>query len=265
MFRTTDDYWERIGATEPYWGVLTHDMYRARHMTAQNRQLFFQSGEDHVARVFRTVRRHVKPDFEPKTALDFGCGVGRVVLPLAQQAAQVVGIDVAPSMLREARHNCESKGLDNVEFVQAKPAQAFLPSERRFDFIHSVLVLQHIPVGRGEQIFKRLLDHLEEDGVAAIHFHCWMKPRWPALRALREKVPVADKAWNAVWRLADRTWNAIWRRSRMQMNCYDLNRLLSIIREVQSRSFHTDIVGDETAVGVMLYVRKPLGAARPVR
>ena len=247
MFRTTDDYWERIGSTEPYWGVLTHDTYQARNMTAENKQRFLQSGEQHVARVFRTIRRHVKPDFEPKTVLDFGCGVGRVVIPLAQHAERVVGVDVAPSMLREAQNNCAAKGLGNVEFVKAGPAADFLPRQSRFDFIHSVLVLQHVPVARGEQIFKRLLDHLEDDGVAAVHFLCWMKPRWPALRALRNHVPFANSIWDAVRK----------RPMRMQMNSYNLNTLMLIVRETQARSFHADIVSDETATGVMLYVRKP--------
>lgn len=246
IFRTTDDYWERLGASEPYWGVLTHDMYRASNMTAESRRLFFESGERHVADVFGTVRRHVKPDFQPKTALDFGCGVGRVVVALAPRVAQVVGVDVAPSMLREAKSNCEARGIDNVELVLGGAGADALPGHSRFDFIHSVLVLQHVPEDRGVRIFKRLLAQLEDDGVAAVHFLCWIKPRWPALSALRSQLPFGDRLWNAMRRPA-----------RMQMNSYNLNELLLIIRATQARSFHVDIVQDQDTVGVVLYVRKP--------
>ena len=247
MSRSTDDYWERIGSTDPYWGVLTHDRYRAGNITAENRQLFFQSGEHHIASVFNVIRKHLKPDFEPRRALDFGCGVGRTVMPLAERAAYVVGVDVAPSMLREAKRNCESRGIDNVEFVRAGQAGDVQPLQDRFDFIHSVLVLQHVPVKRGEKIFRRLLAQLEDDGVAAIHFLCWTKPRWPALRALRNQLPFASRMWDVLWR----------RSSRMQMNSYDLNRLLQIIQETQVRWFHADLVEDQATLGVVLYVRNP--------
>ena len=249
IFRSTDDYWERVASTEPYWGVLTEDKYRSGNMTAEDRQLFFQSGERHVAHVFGTIRRHLKPDFKPKTALDFGCGVGRVVIPMSRQVARTVGVDIAPSMLLEAKNNCKERGIGNVELLQAGQGQDLLPRHCRFDFVHSVLVLQHIPVARGVQIFKRLLDHLEDDGIAAVHFVCWMKPRWPALRALRNHLSFGDRIWEARLKLP----------SRMQMHSYDLNTLLLIIRETRMRSFHVEIVDDQAALGAMLYLRKPPG------
>ena len=100
IFRSTDDYWERVGTTEPYWGVLTEDKYRSSNMTAEDRQLFFQSGERHVAHVFGTIHRHLMPDFKPKTALDFGCGVGRVVIPMSRQVARTVEVVLFPETVR---------------------------------------------------------------------------------------------------------------------------------------------------------------------
>lgn len=41
--------------------------------------------------------------FEPRTVLDAGCGTGRVAIELAGRGVSVVGVDVDPSMLDEAR------------------------------------------------------------------------------------------------------------------------------------------------------------------
>ena len=53
-------------------------------------------------------------------------------------------------------------------------------------------------------------------------------------------------------------WDALWRRSsRMEMNAYDLNRLLQIIREAKVGRFHAELLDDQATLGVVLYVRMP--------
>jgi ubiquinone/menaquinone biosynthesis C-methylase UbiE len=51
------------------------------------------------------IRRHINPEFAPRKILDFGCGVGRSPVAFAAMAEEVVGLDVSPAMLREARAN----------------------------------------------------------------------------------------------------------------------------------------------------------------
>lgn len=41
--------------------------------------------------------------FEPETVLDAGCGTGRVAIELAARAVDVVGVDLDPAMLEQAR------------------------------------------------------------------------------------------------------------------------------------------------------------------
>jgi SAM-dependent methyltransferase len=41
--------------------------------------------------------------FDPATVLDAGCGTGRVAIELARHGIEVVGVDVDPSMVAEAR------------------------------------------------------------------------------------------------------------------------------------------------------------------
>ena len=96
-------------------------------------------------------KRHLDPSFSPKSVLDFGCGTGRLVIPLAEIADYVLGLDVSESMLWEARKNCKAHALNNVQLLKSDDTLSCL--DGCFDFIHSFIVFQHIPVKRGIRIF----------------------------------------------------------------------------------------------------------------
>ncbi|MGE0115197.1 MAG: 23S rRNA (uracil(1939)-C(5))-methyltransferase RlmD [Steroidobacteraceae bacterium] len=51
--------------------------------------------------------------------LDLFCGLGNFSLPLAQQAAQVLGIEGEATLVERARDNARRNGLSNVEFMMA--------------------------------------------------------------------------------------------------------------------------------------------------
>src|SRR5206468_646732 len=87
----TDDAWKQWGLQDPYFGVLTNDKFRARKLTDEAKAEFLDSGRGHVEHVMAMIRRHCAPDFAPRRVLDFGCGVGRLVLPFARMAEHVVG------------------------------------------------------------------------------------------------------------------------------------------------------------------------------
>jgi SAM-dependent methyltransferase len=181
--------WRPYGRTNPYYGVLTDERFRADQMDAESRRAFFRSGEEHVEWVLENVRRTVAPGFTPARVLDFGCGVGRLVLPFARIAQEVVGADISPEMLREGERNARDAELHNASFVRVDETLDSVPG--RFDLVHAFIVFQHIPPARGERIAMRLVDRLMPGGVGALHFT--YRRQAPALRkvvnALRKVVP----------------------------------------------------------------------------
>ncbi len=75
--------------------------------------------------------------------LDVGCGVGRWSRRLAERGAEVTGIDLSPTMIREARRRAFAAGLaGRCRFLVRDAARLDLP--QRFDLILSVTVHQHI-------------------------------------------------------------------------------------------------------------------------
>jgi SAM-dependent methyltransferase len=183
----SDRAWQRWGETEPYYGVLTDARFRGDAL-AENRAAFFKLGHNHIAERLRTAEQHFGA-FGRGRALDFGCGVGRLTLPLARQFGETLGLDVAPAMIEEARRNAAADQLGNVSFLLSDDALS--AAQGRFDFVMSELVFQHIPIARGLMILQRLLDRVEVGGIAALQMcidrqddtrqrlHYWTQRRVP--------------------------------------------------------------------------------------
>ena len=74
--------------------------------------------------------------------LEIGCGVGRLVKPLARRVARVVGVDLSEEMIRRAREYCAD--LPNVELHRTDGRLEFLAGGS-FDFVFSHIVFQHVP------------------------------------------------------------------------------------------------------------------------
>ena len=130
----SDKDWKLFGKTDPYYAVLTAPEYHGQ-LSDKTRERFFESGEQHIAKMFSIIREHLDPNFAPRSALDFGCGVGRLLLPLARRCDEVTGVDVSPSMLAEARRNCDATGAKGVRLVQGDDALSNVRGS--FDLIHS--------------------------------------------------------------------------------------------------------------------------------
>jgi len=164
---STDAEWEKWGQQDPYFGVITWDKFRADKLDDAARAEFFSFGQRHVENVLTSCRKYIDPQFTPTRVLDFGCGVGRLVVPFAAIAAEVVGVDVSPSMLAEARRNCDERGLANVVLELSDDQLSRVQGD--FDLVHTVIVLQHIEPVRGRQIFKRLVELVRPGGIGALH------------------------------------------------------------------------------------------------
>ena len=98
MPSSSDKEWERIGRKEPYYGVWTDDSFLTATRDEHAEERFWSSGERHVKSVFKFICTHLEPDFTPQNTLDFGCGVGRVLCPLAEKSTKASGVDVSASM-----------------------------------------------------------------------------------------------------------------------------------------------------------------------
>lgn len=192
----SDEAWERWGESDPYFGVLSVPQFRRANLDA-NRSAFFDSGVERIQSRLALAERLFGPSGR-KRALDFGCGVGRLVIPLAQGFDEVIGVDVSPAMLAECARNLSERNLHNVDLVQSDDTLSRV--EGLYDFVHSYIVLQHIPVRRGMGLIRRLLESVAPGGIVSIQFttdrrdnflqagRYWMQRRLPGVQALTNLV-----------------------------------------------------------------------------
>jgi 23S rRNA (uracil1939-C5)-methyltransferase len=75
-----------------------------------------------------------------ETVVDVYCGAGTITLALAAQARRVVGIEVTPQAVADARINARINGIDNVEFL-AGEAEHVLPELVARGFAPDVVVV----------------------------------------------------------------------------------------------------------------------------
>ena len=246
----TDGEWERFGRDDPYFGVLSDPRFRKGALDDEARAAFFASGEAHVDAVMAAIRAGVAPDFAPRSALDYGCGVGRIALPLSAVAADVTGADISPSMLAEARRNADAQGRANARFVSADELLAGPPG--RFDFVHSHIVLQHINRKRGEAIFEALIGLLTPGGVGAIHIsYAHEQVPWPeTYNWVTERVPYAGNVLNLL--RGKRFFEPV-----MHMTNYDLRRIFRILDKAGVDRVMTERTNHGGSLGLMLYFSRP--------
>jgi hypothetical protein len=80
--RNSDLDWEQFAKIDAYYAVATKDQYHKSNLDDKVVAQFFESGEKQVDQVLQIIDAHLVPGFRPQRALDFGCGVGRLVVPL---------------------------------------------------------------------------------------------------------------------------------------------------------------------------------------
>jgi len=260
-----DKYWEYLGKTDPYWAVVTNERFQQKNIDDEAREQFFLTGERYVGWVFETIREYLDRDFAPKRSLDFGCGVGRLVLPLARRSDYVIGVDVAESMIREARANVDAQQLSNVSLI--RDAGDFSDVVGKFDLINSYIVLQHIPCERGQQLVVKLLDRLNAGGVGVLHltyskevykeriFSVW------SASAPGSSVEITEgfRAVRSWLRIYPRDFfRKLFRRGGtvMQMNPYTLNPIFHCLQSSGIRRMHLEFTDHGGEYGVLLFFQK---------
>jgi len=172
--------WEHLGATDPLWAVL-NDPTRTNGRWDEGE--FFASGVREIDTVFRWLDQRGIDTASEGTAIDFGCGVGRLTRALGQRFQRAVGVDCSESMVRRAKMGCHKA---NAEFiVNTSDDLAAFPSGT-FDFGLTLIVLQHIPPPGATNYLRELLRLLKPDGILVFQVPTdYLKPRLDALSRIK--------------------------------------------------------------------------------
>lgn len=165
-----------------------------------------QSDFDQIARISRSLPDSLGPhEAELLTevprgdsALDIGCGIGTVVRTIAPWFDRVVGIDLSPEMVAEARRRT---AMPRVEYFVAEAVEWLKRRPAAYDCITSMAVLHHMDL---ERVVSAIKDALKPGGT----FIAVDITTRPGVRHL----PL-----NAIALVASRTYNFVANRSSAEM------------------------------------------------
>ncbi len=191
--------WDELGKSDALWAILSDP---ERKYGGWDEEAFFTTGEREIESV---IERIVKLGFSGPygSALDFGCGVGRLTRALASRFDTVTGVDVSDAMIEKAK--AMHATYPNCTFLVNPQEDLRIFPDGRFNLIYSNIVLQHLPsvemILRYVREFIRLL---APGGIAVFQlpsklpFLLRLQPRRTLFRLLRS-LGVSDRT--LYWRL----------------------------------------------------------------
>ncbi len=153
MSKATDQVrrdWEKLGDEDPLWAVLVRP---GTKNGGWDEQEFLATGRAEVdASLAHLAALGVTPG--TRSALDFGCGAGRLTLALAEHVDRVTGVDVSAGMVDKARALDTTGG--RCTFVLNPRDDLSLFDDGSFDLTYSSLVLQHLPPEQARLALREL-------------------------------------------------------------------------------------------------------------
>jgi SAM-dependent methyltransferase len=99
-----------------------------------------------------------------KTCVEFGCGLGRVTIPLSRGFGTVHGYDISARHLALARQRGEAVGCGNIRLHYCGDGK--LAPLADCDFFYSRLVFQHNPPPVMRELVRLALASLRPSGIA---------------------------------------------------------------------------------------------------
>jgi SAM-dependent methyltransferase len=140
--------WNRRAAEDAFYHV-------AFERRRQGSEEFLASGTNTAALFERELIYLPPADQASRSALEVGCGPGRLMRPMSRHFGEIHGIDISDEMLKRAREVLNDIPHAHVHLAPESDLRMFV--EDSFDFVYSYAVFQHIP---SREIVLNYLDEI---------------------------------------------------------------------------------------------------------
>jgi ubiquinone/menaquinone biosynthesis C-methylase UbiE len=131
--------WDDLAKIDPMWAICSDS---AKMQNQWDTVEFFETGKRHIRSVLDTVA-NLDVVLNRGTALDFGCGMGRLTQALAEEFDCVYGVDISPTMIECADQLNQFR--EKCRYILNSQSDLQIFEDNLFDFIYTYIVLQHMP------------------------------------------------------------------------------------------------------------------------
>ncbi len=153
----------KVGPTEPHFAVAV-DSPEILDSVEANISQFWATGHVQAQELLAPLEHFGLTELKNKTAVEFGCGVGRLSLGLAGKFKQLHSYDVSDSQITLAKKASIDAGLHNCQF-HLSSGNPFAALESA-DFFYSKNTFEHYPPPLIHQFIRNALRSLKPDGFA---------------------------------------------------------------------------------------------------
>jgi SAM-dependent methyltransferase len=224
MARPTDirdlqDTWNRLGEEDPMWAV-------ASNKERWDREEFFSTGTAEIAEAISYIDS-LGLNAPRRRALDFGCGLGRLTRALSGHFEEVVGVDIAPSMVASATKL--NSDIDNVSFVVNERPELDALEAGAFDLVYSNITLQHMRPELAAGYIQGFVRVVSERGLILFQIPSGLRPGETGLRARlrRARRQGLRQSWRALTRRVSQPT--------MEMHYIPRERVTALLEEAGAR------------------------------
>ena len=116
---------------------------------------FFQLNPEQTVKLYNEVKEAAQLTGMEKV-LDAYCGVGTIGLWVADQAAEIRGMDVIPESIEDAKKNAARHGIKHAQYVTGK-AEVILPKWANEGWTPDVVIIDPPRTGLDQQLLETLL------------------------------------------------------------------------------------------------------------
>jgi ubiquinone/menaquinone biosynthesis C-methylase UbiE len=159
-FKDLQRNWDGLGKVEPWESIVRPPGY-SQGERWNNLEEFFATGDQEVASLMQYIEA-LNVDLPSGGALDFGCGAGRVTLPLSQHFEICYGVDIAPSMIELAEHY---RSGERCRYVLNQREDLSFFSDDSLAFVYSVITFQNMAPCYSKKYIREFMRILKPGGL----------------------------------------------------------------------------------------------------
>ena len=229
--------WDKFGILNPQWAVLNKEGEK------MNLSQFFKTGEKEIRNIINYLSKN-QIKLNKGKALDFGCGMGRLTQALTPYFKKVYGVDISPSMIELSKKN--NKYPKKCEFILNETDNLTIFEKNSFDFIYTVLVLQHMEPKFFLKYIKEFLHILKPNGILIFQLPSKRKLSWQTVIEI-----IFPKKF--IHFMKKKVYGAI-----MEMHTYDKDKMIEFLNKNKGDVF--EVLKDNSAgkrfISFKYYVKK---------